>query len=154
MPAIDELPPCLLRCCLSGPVADDVMGRLRRYSFQISNHDIQTNPHSDPTNTCYSYQTMAPPSPLPDDSEPVISDQEAHQMLGPLVTLGLLRPSQIDAALQRPLKERQEALHGLLLQGMRKRQDLRKVRAFVSWCWCAVLVLVGRSISIDWGGMP
>lgn len=72
-------------------------------------------------------------------------------MLGPLVTLGLLRPSQIDAALRRPLKERQEALHGLLLQGMRKRQDLRKVSAFVSWCRCAVLVSVGRSISIDWG---
>ena len=94
---------------------------------------------------------------------PVISDEDAHRMLGPFVMMvrvrvrdafeeacmayvfalravsdipskpppppqGLLKPSQIDAALKRPLRERETALQVLMGQGLQLRQDQRKVR--------------------------
>lgn len=62
------------------------------------------------------------------EREPIISNEEAHGMLSPFVTLGLLKPSQIDAALKRPLRERTMALQVLMLQGMNLRQEQRKVR--------------------------
>lgn len=92
---------------------------------------------------------------------PVISDEDAHRMLGPFVMMvhvrvrwvdeawmayvfalrsvsdiplkpqtrqGLLKPSQIDAALKRPLRERETALQVLMGQGLQLRQEQRKVR--------------------------
>lgn len=56
----------------------------------------------------------------------IITDEEAHGMLSPFVTLGLLRPSQIEGALRRPLQERTTALQVLMLQGLRARQEQRK----------------------------
>lgn len=65
----------------------------------------------------------------PSDREPAITAAEAHAMLAPLVNLGFLRPSQIDAALERPLPERKAALQALLQQGLRTRQEQRKLCA-------------------------
>jgi hypothetical protein len=75
------------------------------------------------------------------EREPVISNEEAHGMLEPFVTLGLLRPSQIDAALKRPLRERTMALQVLWAQGLATRQEQRKVHC----------VGVGRDWWIDRG---
>lgn len=40
---------------------------------------------------------------------------------------GLLKPSQIDAALRRPLQEREKALQVLMARGLQLRQEQRKV---------------------------
>jgi len=69
------------------------------------------------------------------ERESVFSDEEAHGMLEPFVTLGLLRSSQIDAALKRPLRERTMALQVLWAQGLATRQEQRKV-SHVSPCQC------------------
>lgn len=57
MRAIDELPPCLLRCCVSGPIADFLSvigyGVTARRNYDAT---IQTNSTPQLPNTCYSYQ--------------------------------------------------------------------------------------------------